>query len=87
MKLKDSFVTHDIDDTQFLIPLSQGGFSGFLRSNATAAFIINCLKKDTTEEKITNALLQEYDANRETVSADVRRVLDELRSIGALEKE
>ena len=46
MKLKDSFMTQDIDDTQFLVPVGAEAFSGVVRSNKTAAFIVNCMKKD-----------------------------------------
>ena len=46
MKLKAGFVTQDIDDTQFLIPIGKENENnhGMLRSNATAAMIINYLK-------------------------------------------
>ena len=86
MKLKSSFLTQDIDDTQFLIPVGGETFSGMVRSNSTAAFIVNLLKKETTEEAITDALWEEYDAPREVISADVQNVLSILRSIDALEE-
>ena len=55
-----------------------------MRSNETAAFIVNCLKKETTEEAIVEAMLEQYDAPRETVARDVHRVVEQLRQIGAL---
>lgn len=85
MKLKEDYITQDIDDTQFLVPVGEGGFSGLLRNNETAAFIVNCLRKDTTEQEITEALWQTYDAPKETIAADVRKVLNTLREINALE--
>ena len=42
MKLKNEFITQDIDDTQFLVPVGAEAFSGIVRSNKTAAFIVNC---------------------------------------------
>jgi hypothetical protein len=86
MKLKEGFVTQNIEDTQFLVPVSTDEFSGYLRSNKTAALIVDLLKEDTTEEKITDALYEEYDAPRETIAADVKSVLDTLRSIRALDE-
>ncbi len=86
MKLKSSFLTQDIDNTQFLIPVGGETFSGMVRSNSTAAFIVNLLKKETTEEAITDALWEEYDAPRDVISADVQKVLSILRSIDALEE-
>ncbi len=86
MKLKSTFITQDIDDTRFLVPVGDEAFSGLARGNKSAAFIIDCLKKGTTEEQITDAMCVKYDAPRETIAADVREVLDKLRSIGAIEE-
>lgn len=86
MRLKDSFMTQDIDDTQFLVPVGAEAFSGVVRSNKTAAFIVNCLKEDTTEEHIVDAMCLKYDAPRERIASDVREVLQKLHTIGALEE-
>lgn len=86
MRLKDSFMTQDIDDTQFLVPVGAEAFSGVVRSNKTAAFIVNCLKEDTTEERIVDAMCLKYDAPRERIASDVREVLQKLHTIGALEE-
>ena len=86
MKLKDSFIVQDIDDTQFLVPLGHETFNGIVRSNKTAAFIVNCLKKDTTPECITDAMCRQFDAPREVIAADVEEVLKTLREIHALEE-
>jgi hypothetical protein len=84
MKLKTDFITQDIDGTQFLVPVGAEAFRGIVRSNATAAFIVNCLKEETTEEKIADAMCAEYDAPRERIEADLREILGTLRGIGAL---
>ena len=57
-----------------------------MRSNKTAAFIVNCLKEETTKEQIVDAMCAEYNAPRETIAADVEEVLNTLRSIHALEE-
>ena len=51
MKLKDIFITHDSDGEQVLIDVTSS-FAGLVRSNKTAAFIVECLKTDTTKEQI-----------------------------------
>ena len=86
MKLSDEFITQDVDDTQFLVPLGGEAFSGIVRSNATAAFIVNCLKQETTAEAIVDAMCAKYDAPRETIAADVNEILGTLRSIHALDE-
>ena len=56
MKLRPDYLTQDIDDVQFLVPVGAGTFNGLIRSNKTAAFIVNCLKKETTKEQIVEAM-------------------------------
>ena len=86
MRLKSGFITQDIDDTQFLVPVGAEAFSGIVRSNKAAAFIVDCLKEDTTEEMIIDAMCAEYDAPRGTIAADVKKILNTLRSISAIEE-
>ncbi len=86
MKLKDNFVTQDILDEQFLISLGKDSFQGMIRSNPTAAFIIEHLKNETTFDEIVDAVYEEYDAERATIEGDVKNVLNTLRSVGAIEE-
>lgn len=85
MKLKDNFIAHSTDDQQVLIDVT-GAFSGLVRSNATAAFIVDCLKSDTTPDAIVDAMCAKYDAPREVIARDTESVLAKLRSIGALDE-
>lgn len=86
MKLKEDFITQEIDDTQFLVPIGAEAFQGIVRSNKTAAFIVDCLKEETTEKAIVDKMCAKYDAPRETIAADVKEILDTLRGIHALEE-
>lgn len=86
MKLKPDYLTQEIDDVQFLVPVGTGSFNGLIRNNKTAAFIVNCLKKGTTKEQIVDAMCEKYDAPRAEIAADVEEILDTLRSIHALEE-
>lgn len=86
MKLKEGFVAQNIDDIQFLISVGAEAFQGVVRSNKTAAFIVDCLQKETTEEEIVDKMCAKYDAPRDTVAADVKEILDTLRKISALDE-
>lgn len=86
MKLKQGFITHDTGSEQIMVDATSRVFSGLVRSNSTAAFIVDCLKKDTTQEKIVDAMLEKYDVSRATVEKDVAAILGRLRSIKALEE-
>ena len=61
-------------------------FSGIVRSNKTAAFIVDCLKEETTTEAIVEKMVAKYDADRETIAADVTEIINTLREINALEE-
>ena len=84
MKLKKEFITHKTGDEQLMISVG-GGFNGMVRSNSTAGKIIDLLAEDTTEEKIVDAMLEIYDAERERIARDVAKVVADLRKIGAID--
>ena len=88
MKLKDGFLTHSIGEETVLVPVGAAAseLHGLVRLNETAAFIVQCLAKDCTEEEITERMLAEYAADKEVLARDVRKVLDQLRSFGAIEE-
>ena len=83
MKLKKEFITHMDGDQQMMVDIS-AKFSGLLRSNKTAAEIIEMLKTDTTEEKIVAAMQNKYDVPEATLKADVHKIIETLRSVGAI---
>ena len=76
MKLKDGFVTHEMDGEQIMVATGEARFSGLVRSNATAAFIVECLKKPTTKEEIVAAMLEKYDATAESDNLIINRVAE-----------
>ena len=70
MKLKDTYITHDSDGEQILLDTSSS-FAGLIRNNKTAAFIVECLKEDITEEKIVEAMFEKYDAPKDVFANNV----------------
>lgn len=86
MRLKNDLATHVIDDTQFLVPMGADTIQCIVRSNKTAAFIVDCLKEETTEGAIVDQMCAKYAAPRAQIAADVAECLAVLRRIGALEE-
>ena len=86
MKLKNEFITQEFDGEQIMVSAGDVGFSGLVRSNTTAAFIVNCLKKDTTKEEIVDIMLDRYDASREVIEKSVNDIVNKLQTIGALDE-
>ena len=83
MKLKKEFITHDTGDESLLVPIGGAAFSGLV--NKTLGAILELLKEDTTEEGIVAAMRARFDGPEEKIAADVRKVLDALRKIGAID--
>lgn len=86
MKLKSSFISSEIDGKQVMIDIDKSGFSGIVRSNATAAFIIDQLKSETTRDEILDKMAERYDAPRDVMGRDLDDILKRLQGIGALEE-
>ena len=86
MKLKDGFITRQTDGEQIMVAVGDVGFAGLVRSNKTAAFIVDCLKSETTKESIVDAMSKKYDAPKDVLDSDVEGILAKLRSIGALDE-
>ena len=84
MKLKKGFVTHNSNGEQILVA-ADGSFNGIAKSNKTAAFIVDCLKEETTKEEIIDKMVRVYDAPRETIEKDVTKIIEQLNAIGAIE--
>ena len=85
MKLKDTYITHESDGEQILLDTSSS-FAGLIRNNKTAAFIVECLKEETTEEKIAEVMFEKYDAPKDVLAKDVSDVIEKLRKVGALDE-
>ena len=89
MRLKPEYVVYDATGGEKLAVATGEeikNFPGLLRANKAAAVILDCLAGETSEEAIVDALAARFDAPRETLAADVAKVLDTLRGVDALEE-
>ena len=88
MKLKTGFCTQDVGEGQGMVPVdeAQTSFRGIVRSNETAAFVVDCLKEDTSREEILIKLKAEYDGPEDVMADNIDMVLAKLSGIGAIEE-
>ena len=86
MKLKEGFITYSSGEQQILVPTGGQDFTGLVRSNESAAFIIDSVKEETTREEIIGRLMDHYEIDRETAARGVDKVLCRLRQIGAMDE-
>ena len=86
MKLNKYFLLHSTDDEAILVATGRADFSGVVRGNRTLGAMLELLKTETTEEAITAAMRDRFDAPKDAVEKDVAQLLSELRKIGALDE-
>ncbi len=87
MKLNPKFLTHETRGEHYIISTGDTKFKGIIKNNETAAFIVDCLKNDTTEGAVVDRILEEYNGvERQTAERDVADIIGKLRLVGAIEE-
>ena len=86
MKLNDDFIVHISDDETLLVPVGGSDFSGIVKGNKTLQIILECLQKDTDEDRIVQLMKDKFDAPEDVIRADVQKALANLRKVGALDE-
>ncbi len=87
MKLKYEFETVEIDGEIMAVPVGDNSddLHAMLRLNDTAAFILEALKEETTEEDIIAKIKKEYDCSETDVAEYVHSYIEELKNNGIVE--
>lgn len=88
MKLKDGVFLHNVGGEYMGVTKGAAAesFNGLIRSNKTANDIMEILLHDTTEQKIISALSAKYAADEQTLTADVHRIISQLRAAGLIDE-
>ena len=86
MKINKNFLTHDDGDNKLLVSTGAVKFSGIVKGNLTAGFIIECLGQDVTEDEIVEKMIKKWDISYEIARRDVKNIINKLRSIGAIDE-
>ena len=78
MKIKSDFTIQKVGNSYVAIAVGETSktFRTMIKLNGTGAFLWNLLsEKDMTEEELVEALLAEYDVDRETAANDVHKIV------------
>ena len=88
MKIKKDYVLRQVADTWVVLPLGDAAvdFSGMLTLNESGAMLWRVLEQGADREKLTAALLDEYEVSRQQAMADVDAFLNKLLQAGCLEE-
>lgn len=86
MKLNKEFLLHNTNNESILVPTGNAPFSGVVQGNTTLGAVLELLTSEITEGELIAKMDSRYDAPAEIIEKDVKKVLQELRKIGALDE-
>ena len=81
MQIKKDFTIQKVGSSYVAVAVGESSksFHGMIRLNETGAFLWKLMaEKNCTEDELVDAILAEYEVDRETVVADVRRIVENL---------
>ncbi len=86
MKLKKDFVLREVAGSFIVLAVGKDtlDFDGMLSLNESGALLWRTLEKEADKDMLIDALMKEYEVEREVASADVEAFLDKLSAAGCL---
>ena len=88
MKIKEGFLLRRVGDNHIVVPVGSQSvdFRCIITLNDTGAFIWERLQRPCTVEDLVAALLEEYDAPADVITADVNTYIAALREKNLLDE-
>ncbi len=88
MKIKENYMIRSVAGQYIVVPVGDASvdFNAMISLNETGAFLWGKLAEETTEAKLVEALLEEYDVSEETAMADVKAFAQKMREAKLLDE-
>ena len=83
----DHVVERKVRDNLILVPMKTGParLDALYTLNETAGFIWENITPGIIEDELVTRLVEKYEVSKESAQQDVRRVLERLKAIGAIQ--
>ena len=88
MKVKEGFVLRNVATSWVIVAVGKAStiFKGVIELNETSKFLFSkMLEGKFSKDSLTNALLDEYEVNKNEAERDVSEFIDRLKGIGVIE--
>lgn len=87
MKIKNGFIMREIAGEYIIVPTGKAAidFNGLITVNEVGKFLWNELQEETSEDKLIDKVLEEYEIDKNTVVLDVKEFIEKLQTSGILE--
>ncbi len=88
MKIHENFMLREVAGNFVVMPVGDAAdrFNGMIKLNETATYLWRQMTENTTEEKLLEAMMRDYDIDRETALADIHNFVTTLREAGILDE-
>ena len=85
LKIKEGFILRQIAGENIVVPSGKDlDLNMMINLNDTGRFLWEHMQKETTEQALTAALLEEYDVTEEKAKASVAAFIEKLRGYDVL---
>ena len=80
MKINEGFMLREVAGNYVVVPVGKASekFKGVINLNAVGAFLWKKIEEGLSEEEIVEALLSEYDVEKEQAKKDVENFINKL---------
>ena len=87
MKIKNGFVVRSIAGESVVVALGEASknFNGIIKLNDTGRFLWDRLSQGVEMDELVDAILSEYEIDRETAAADVASFVNTLKGANIIE--
>ena len=89
MRAIEDLIIREIAGEYILVPTGNAALKihGMINLSESGYLMWNKLQSGCTEEELVDAILEEYEIDRETATEDMRIFLEKMNSIGILVKD
>ena len=86
MKIKEGFILREVADSYVVVAVGEAvkSFNGVINLNETGALLWKTLEKGADENDLVQALLNEYEVERELAENDVKLFIKKLTEAGLI---
>ena len=89
MKIKEGYILRSVAGSNIVVAVGDeaASFDGIRTINETGAFLWKVIEQGTTQDALVDALVEEYEVDRETAKEDVSEFVNLLINNGLIENE
>lgn len=88
MRIKSGYMLRSVAGQNVVVPVGSAAidFNGMISLNESGAFLWQAMAQDTTEAKLVEAILAEYEVAKDAAMADVAAFVKKMREANLLDE-